>query len=70
MFIVIITFLKVFPNKPIYKNRNYVTDVKNKLVVTKEGVNWELGVDIYTPLYMKEIMKTYRIAQGPLFSAV
>ena len=53
MFIVIITFLKVFPNKPIYKNRNYITDVKNKLVVTKEGVNWELGVDIYTPLYMK-----------------
>ena len=53
MFIVIITFLKVFANKPIYKNRNYITDVKNKLVVTKEGVNWELGVDIYTPLYMK-----------------
>ena len=34
-------------------------DVENKLLVTKEerggGINWEIGIDIYTLLYKKQI---------------
>ena len=36
------------------QNRNWVTDVKNKLMVTIRerggGINWEIGIDIYTLL--------------------
>ena len=48
--------------KKVYKwtylqNRNGVTDVKNKLMVTKGGkggeINCEIGIDIYTLLYIK-----------------
>ena len=31
-------------------------DIENKLMVTMgtgEGINWETGPDIYTPLYIK-----------------
>ena len=38
-------------------NRNRVIDVENKLMVTKRGkrggMNWEIGIDIYTLLYIK-----------------
>ena len=42
------------------QNRNRVTDVENKLIVTKGeigggGINWEMGTDIYTLLYIREI---------------
>ena len=40
------------------KSRNRDTDVENKLLVTKVGgnvENWEIGVDIYTLLCMKQI---------------
>ena len=30
-------------------------------------MNWEIGIDIYTPLYIKWIIWTYSIAQGTLF---
>ena len=40
-----------------YKNRSRVTDVENKLLVTREqgggGINWEIRIDIYTRLYIK-----------------
>ena len=43
-----------------FTNRNRVTDVENKLTVTKGeagwgggGINWEIGIDIYTLLYTK-----------------
>ena len=39
------------------QNRNRVTDVKNKLMVTKGErggrINWEIGIDVYTLLYIK-----------------
>ena len=40
------------------QNRNRVTDVENILIVTKGerergGINWEIGTDIYTVLYIK-----------------
>ena len=39
------------------QSRNRVTDVENKLMVTKwgrgGGMNWEIGTDIYTLLYIK-----------------
>ena len=39
------------------QNRNSLTDVENKLEVTKEvgrrRINWEIGVDIDTLLYVK-----------------
>ena len=40
------------------QNRTRVTDVKDNLMVTGEGgrgrgINWEIGIDIYTLLYIK-----------------
>ena len=40
------------------QNRNRVTDVENKLMVTKGervagGINWETVIDIYTLLFIK-----------------
>ena len=41
------------------QNRNRVADVENKLMVTKgekgRGIGWEIGIDIYTLLYIKQI---------------
>ena len=37
------------------QNRNRITDVENKLMVTKGekggGINWEIGIDIHTTIY-------------------
>ena len=42
---------------PYLQKRNRVTDVENKFMVTKGerwgGINWEIGIDIYTLLYIK-----------------
>ena len=38
------------------QNRNRVTNVENKLMVTRRwggGINWEIGMDIYILLYIK-----------------
>ena len=39
------------------QNRNGLTDIENKLMVTKGerggGINWEFGINIYTLLYIK-----------------
>ena len=40
------------------QNRNRLTDLENKLMVTKgerrgQGINWEFGINIYTLLYIK-----------------
>ena len=39
------------------QNENRVTNVENKLTDTKgeieRGINWEIGIDIYTQLYIK-----------------
>ena len=39
------------------QNRNRVTDIENKLMVTKGesggGISWDIGIDIYTLLYIK-----------------
>ena len=44
-------------NLLIFANRNRVTDVKNKLIVTmgerKGGIHWEIGIDLFTLLYTK-----------------
>ena len=43
--------------KHIFKKHRVVTDIENKLMVTRgkegRGINWEIGVDIYTVLYIK-----------------
>ena len=43
-------------NELIYKT-NRLTDLENKLMVTKresgEGINWEFGINRYTLLYVK-----------------
>ena len=43
----------------LLQNRNRVTGVENKAIVIKEekkeGINWEIGIDIYTLLYIKQI---------------
>ena len=45
-------------NELAYKTKR-VTDTENKLMVTKgkggEWINWEIGIDIYTLLYIKQI---------------
>ena len=38
-------------------NKNRITDVENKLMVARgergrEGINWEMGIDTYTLLYI------------------
>ena len=40
------------------QNRNRITDTENKLMVTRGEkdvgcINWKIGVDIYTLLYIK-----------------
>ena len=58
----IIRFRLYVESKKWYKStylqdRNRVTDTENKLMVTKGesvgGINWEIGTDIYTLLYIK-----------------
>ena len=38
------------------QNRNRLTDIENKLMVTKGesggGINWEFGINCYTLLYI------------------
>ena len=34
-------------NEHIYKNRSRVIDVENKFMVTRWGINWGIGIDIY-----------------------
>ena len=46
----------------LFTNRNRLTDIENKLMVTKGemwrgGINQELGIKIYTLLYIKWIIK-------------
>ena len=40
-------------------NRNKLTDIENKFMVTKVekrgGINWEFGINRYTLLYIKQI---------------
>ena len=44
-------------NLLIFANRNRVTDVKNKLIVTmgerEGGIHWEIGIDLFTLLHTK-----------------
>ena len=44
-------------NGTYLQNENRVTNVEKKLTVTKgeieRGINWEIGIDIYTQLYIK-----------------
>ena len=42
---------------PYLQNRNRDTDIENKCMDTKRGkggsgMNWEIGIDIYTPLIL------------------
>ena len=32
------------------------------------GINWEIGIDIHTVLYIKQIIRTCCVAQGTLYS--
>ena len=50
--------LKYDTSEFIYKNRNRLTDIENKLMVTRGerdggGINWEFGINRYTLLYIK-----------------
>ena len=48
--------LKKWYKQTYLQNRSRVTDVENKLMVTKGervGINWEIGIDIYTLLCVK-----------------
>ena len=52
-----ITFIwNLKKNRTNLQNRSRATDVENKLMIAKvarEGViNWEIGIDIYTLLYI------------------
>ena len=56
------------------QSKNRVTDVENKLLVTKggmeSGIHWEIGL-IYILYYVfkKLLLITYHIEQGTLLSA-
>ena len=45
-------------------------DTKGGKGVGGGGMNWEIGIDIYTLLCIKDIKRTYCIAQGTLFNAL
>ena len=57
------------------QSKNRVTDVENKLLVTKggveSGINWEIGLIHISVLYAKKLLlRTSHIAQGTLPSAL
>ena len=59
----------------LFASRNRVTDVENKLTVTRkgraDGMNGVIEIDIYTLLCLKQITnETDCIAQGTLLSAL
>ena len=40
------------------QKRSRVTDVENKLMITRVwggGINWGIGIDIYTLVYIKQV---------------
>ena len=49
--------LKTLDKLTYLQNRNRVTDIENNLMVTsggsRGGINWEIGIDIYTLLNIK-----------------
>ena len=49
----------VFDYLKYFESLNKLTDIENKVMVTKRevggGINWELGIDIYTVLHIKYI---------------
>ena len=46
--------LKIWYKLIYLQNKNTVTHVENKLMGEgEEGINWEIGIDIYTLLYIK-----------------
>ena len=50
------------------QNRNRLTDIENKLMVTKwersgGGINWEFGIDIDTLLYLKQVTRASLVVQ-------
>ena len=51
--------LKIGTNKPIYKAEIESQMQKTNLWFGREktgvGINWEMGIDIYTLLYMKQV---------------
>ena len=58
----------------LFTIRNRFTDMKNKLMVIKgdsgKEINSELGFNIYTPLYIKEVTKRpYCVAQGTVVNS-
>ena len=61
-------------NEPIYKTEIESQIQKTNLCLPRErggGINWETGVDIYTPVYINYITnKNYCITQGTLLSAL
>ena len=55
--------------------QNRLSDVENEHVVyqvekRRGGINWEIGIDIYTLLYIKQITRTYCMAQGTLLNTL
>ena len=59
----------------LFVSRNRDIDTKNKCIDTKEeagcGMNWEIRIDIYTLLCIKQITnENYCITEGTLFSAL
>ena len=50
----IVILSKVNQTEKDLENRNRLTDVENELMVPggREEINWEIGIDIYTLLYI------------------
>ena len=47
------------------QNRNRVTDTEDNLIVTwgkgRRGINWEIGIDIYMLLYIKQMSNKHML---------
>ena len=72
-----VAYLRILKKKNGYKltyfqNRNRVTDIENRLMVSKEesrgGINKKLGINIYILLDIKQINKGPHIAEGAIFN--
>ena len=71
-----VAYLRILKKKryklTYFQNRNRVTDIENRLMVSKEerrgGINKKLGINIYILLDIKQINKGPHTAQGTIFN--
>ena len=62
--------IKNYAVELIYKNRNGLTDLEKEFMVTRgqgwrERIDWELGIDMYIPLYYLKLTADKDLLYSP-----